>query len=108
MNKECISTRQFDISFSGNVLVTRLEEIDYLFIYYSTAPKTVKFTRQNAPKLQKLMSNTGLTRKAKKYNHSLWVGTIIIVLIGSVSKKNVAIETFRQAGLRLWFNVNLK
>ena len=33
MNKECISTRQFDISFSGNVLVTRLEEIDYLFIY---------------------------------------------------------------------------
>jgi len=40
------------------------------------------------------MINTGLTRKALKYNHSLWLGfhSIIIVRTSGL-QKNVVIET---------------
>ena len=48
------------------------------------------------------MSNRGLTTKAQKYNHSLWLDFHYYHpdRLGRL-QKNVAIETFRQAELRL-------
>ena len=55
------------------------------------------------------MSNTGLTTKAQKYNHSLWLDYHYYRpdRLGRL-QKNVVIETFRQSGLRLRLNINLK
>ena len=48
------------------------------------------------------MSNTALTRKALKNNHSLWLDFHYYRSdrLGRL-QKNVVIETFRQAGQRL-------